>query len=118
MTDLPDEYIALREDLVQKASVLRNRLDAIHRDRTRQRGPLSATAAEQAVELENEEVLAELDVTQRHTLEAIEAAISRLDAGNYGLCVECGEKIALRRLEALPFSTLCISCAQEREQAD
>jgi DnaK suppressor protein len=118
MTEPNAEFTALREDLEQRASVLRHRLDAIHRDRTRQRGPLPADWEEQAVELENEEVLAELDVSQRHTLEAIEAALARLDAGTYGVCVECGDKIAPRRLEALPFSTLCITCAREREQGD
>ncbi|MBA2661568.1 MAG: TraR/DksA family transcriptional regulator [Bradymonadaceae bacterium] len=111
-----DEYSALRDELEQQASVLRARLDAIHRDRTMQKGPLSADWQEQATELENEEVLAELDVSQRHTLEAIEAALMRLDAGSYGACTACGKKIATARLAALPFSTLCISCAREREQ--
>lgn len=112
------EYLALREDLEQKAQVLRNRLEAIHSDRTRRRGPCCADWAEQAVELENEEVLAELDVSQRHTLEAIEAALARIEAGTYGECIDCGTTIAPRRLEALPFSTLCITCAREREQDD
>ena len=77
---------------------------------------LSADWEEQATELENEEVLSELDVSQRHTLEAIEAALARLDEGSYGVCVSCGDPIAPRRLEALPFSTGCIKCAREREE--
>ena len=116
MTTQEESHLAIREDLERQAQVLRNRLDAIHSDRTRQRGPLSADWEEQAVELENEEVLAELDVSQRHTLEAIEAALARIDEGTYGECLDCGAKIAPRRLEALPFSTLCITCAREREQ--
>ena len=117
-TESPSEYAALREDLEEKAQVLRKRLDAIHSDRTRRLAPRCADWAEQAVELESKEVLAELDVSQRRTLEAIEAALERIDAGTYGECIDCGEMIATRRLEALPFSTLCITCAREREQDD
>lgn len=113
-----ETYDAIREDLEQRASVLRHRLDAIHRDRTKQKGPLSADWQEQATELENEEVLAELDVSQRHTLEAIEAALARIDEGTYGICVECEDKISPKRLEALPFSTLCITCARELEEEE
>lgn len=117
MTDPKDEYSEIREDLEKKASVLRRRIEAIHKDRTRQDGPLSADWEEQATELENEEVLAELDVSQRETLKAIQAALKRLDAGSYGICVECDTKIDLRRLEARPFATRCISCARELEES-
>lgn len=110
-----DDHAAIRANLENQARTLRHRLGAIHRDRTRQQGPLSADWQEQATELENEEVLAELDISQRHLLEAIEAALLRMDAGTYGRCVECGARINPRRLEALPFSTRCISCAREEE---
>lgn len=117
-TDPKPNYDALRAELESQANVLRHRLDAIQRDRTMKKGPLSADWQEQATELENEEVLAELQISQGHTLEAIEAAITRIDEGTYGICVECGDPIAPRRLEALPFSTQCITCAREREQKD
>ena len=41
----------------------------------------------------------------------IEAAIARLDAGEYGYCVTCGEEIAARRLLADPTVPTCIQCA-------
>lgn len=43
-------------------------------------------------------------------LTQVNAAIERLDAGTYGKCVRCGKDIAARRLEALPYVTLCIDC--------
>lgn len=43
-------------------------------------------------------------------LTQVNAAIERLDAGTYGKCVRCGKDIAARRLEALPYATLCIDC--------
>jgi DnaK suppressor protein len=45
-------------------------------------------------------------------LRRIEAALARLDAGDYGLCAQCEEPIAPRRLEADPAAPLCISCAE------
>lgn len=49
------------------------------------------------------------------TLSAINDAITRLDAGRYGLCFECGGPIAVRRLRALPFAVRCRSCEEDRE---
>ncbi|HEX8731103.1 MAG TPA: TraR/DksA C4-type zinc finger protein [Ktedonobacterales bacterium] len=38
----------------------------------------------------------------------INAALQRLDAGKYGICERCGKEISARRLEALPYATLCV----------
>ncbi len=50
---------------------------------------------------------------QRRNLEArrIRAAIARIDEGEYGLCVTCGEAISEGRLEADPMAAACIGCA-------
>lgn len=51
----------------------------------------------------------------RKELVAIEEALQRLDNGGFGDCLECGEAIAPKRLELNPSTTLCISCASQRE---
>lgn len=43
-------------------------------------------------------------------LKQIDAAFGRLDQERYGLCEECGEEIAVARLEVLPFATRCVDC--------
>jgi len=43
-------------------------------------------------------------------LTQVQAAMRRLDAGSYGVCASCGKDIAPRRLEVLPYATLCIEC--------
>lgn len=48
---------------------------------------------------------------RRATIQRIEAALSRLDSGDYGYCVECGEEISARRLDVDPAAAFCISCA-------
>jgi DnaK suppressor protein len=45
---------------------------------------------------------------ERETLAQINAALQRLDEGKYGICARCGKVIPPRRLEALPYATLCI----------
>ncbi len=47
----------------------------------------------------------------RRHLEAIEAAVRRLDAGTYGSCEVCGNPIGEARLRARPAAGLCIACA-------
>ncbi len=46
-----------------------------------------------------------------------EAALKRLDSGDYGLCDDCGEAIGLARLMANPATSLCVHCQAERERA-
>lgn len=43
-------------------------------------------------------------------LKQIDAAFGRLEQGRYGMCEECGEEIAVKRLEVLPFATRCVDC--------
>jgi DnaK suppressor protein len=48
---------------------------------------------------------------QQETLR-IEAALKRMETGDYGYCLSCGEEIELRRLELDPAVTVCIDCAR------
>jgi DnaK suppressor protein len=52
----------------------------------------------------------------RGKLEAIDEAISRVEDGSYGLCEDCGAEIAEGRLQALPFTRLCVTCQSDRER--
>ena len=42
----------------------------------------------------------------------IQGALDRLDDGSYGECIECGDEIALKRLQAIPWAELCIRCQE------
>jgi DnaK suppressor protein len=57
--------------------------------------------------------LAELDSRE---LSQIERALARLKQGTYGVCEGCQNKIPVGRLNALPYTTLCIKCQRERER--
>jgi DnaK suppressor protein len=46
----------------------------------------------------------------------VEAALARIEAGEYGECQSCGEEINLRRLAAQPEASLCLDCQSRREK--
>ena len=50
------------------------------------------------------------------TLCRVNEALARLDAGQYGSCIECEAEIAASRLRALPFAVRCRDCAERHEQ--
>jgi len=49
---------------------------------------------------------------RRADIQRIEAALKRLDEGEYGYCAQCGEDIAAKRLEVDPAAAFCIRCAK------
>ena len=51
----------------------------------------------------------------RKALFAIEKALGKIADGTYGCCEGCGEMISTRRLQARPFTALCIECQEEQE---
>ncbi len=52
---------------------------------------------------------------RKRELQQISGALQRIEAGEYGYCVHCGEAIALKRLEFDPATPLCIRCASAAE---
>ena len=55
-----------------------------------------------------------LKQTDSKLLRAIEEAILRLDQGVYGICMECEEEIAPARLDAVPWTRVCINCKERQ----
>ena len=65
-----------------------------------------------ATEHEDDEVLERLGTSGQQEIRAIEAALKRMDAGEYGFCVRCGDEVEAERLDLLPFAPFCKTCAQ------
>ncbi len=66
---------------------------------------------ELAVEREEEEVLERMGLSGQAEIRMITEALKRIDEGEYGFCVRCGEEILPRRLDLLPYTPLCTNCA-------
>jgi DnaK suppressor protein len=108
----------LKADLQRRRRVIletSRRADAeIDALRAAERGP----EFEEGAQSEHEQfTLARLSETQRREILQIDAAIARLDAGEYGVCRDCDQEIDPRRLAALPYALLCTECATRRERA-
>jgi RNA polymerase-binding transcription factor DksA len=81
------------------------------------REPLDADFAEQASQMEGDEVTANLEHAAILEVEQIKAAVGRIDAGSYGKCKSCGSAINPKRLQALPYATDCIDCASKQSRS-
>ncbi len=72
-----------------------------------------ADVASNDIDCRTLEVLGNRDKLQ---LEKIDAAISRIKNGTYGICASCTKMISKDRLEAIPYAALCIECKQRAER--
>ncbi len=75
-----------------------------------------AEVEEEAQELNDARVVAQLGDRGRAEIDAIDVAITRMDRGEYGLCETCEEPIEVARLEVLPTARLCTTCAEAHER--
>lgn len=102
----------IREELNTMKADLRGRVDKLDLQRLEGKRPaLNADSEEQAQELENEEVVEGLDASALAQIAQIDIALAAIEAGTYGICVDCELPIAPARLKALPYATRCIACA-------
>jgi DnaK suppressor protein len=58
-----------------------------------------------------------LDARESAELDAIDAALKRIEDGTYGVCVDCGADIGIARLRAAPETARCVSCQQQYERS-
>lgn len=72
--------------------------------------------ADQASSAYTKEFLLSIGDTERRMLKQVDEALEKIRRERYGLCEVCGEMISERRLEALPFAKLCISCQEQEEE--
>jgi RNA polymerase-binding transcription factor DksA len=64
-----------------------------------------------------EEVTLGLLETEAQILTEINDALARIEQGSYGRCVECGQAISRRRLNAIPYAPHCLRCARRVQEA-
>jgi DnaK suppressor protein len=83
-------------------------LDAQRADCRRQR----ELALAETVASNPDPVAVSRSATLLNTIQEIDAALDRIAAGTYGVCVHCGAAIPEERLEFRPFASGCVSCQQ------
>lgn len=75
--------------------------------------PLPAHLEDQAIDLEDDEVLERLGRANGQELRLLNDALKRIADGSYGICAKCGDDISDARLEAVPYAMICRNCAAE-----
>jgi len=102
---LLDEYQKLTR------SISRNRLaeEEIKLENTEDEGDLATIS-------HNKELLYNLHESDFQRLKSIQEALKRMDRGEYGQCLRCGEDINEKRLMAVPWATMCIECQEDAER--
>lgn len=112
-----DQLLALRARL--RGDVNKMADAALRKSRSEANGDLSSMPIHMAdIGSDNFEQEFTLSLMENDggTLSRIEASLERIDEGSYGLCEECGLKIPKSRLNAIPYATLCVRCAEQQEQ--
>lgn len=66
------------------------------------------------------DMLADLEAShvdrQVNEVRDVDAALARIKSGEYGVCIDCGENIVFKRLQAYPTAKRCIQCQEQREK--
>jgi DnaK suppressor protein len=114
--------MARRDALLRLHKTLLSRRDHLRRKLARELANLGETSAETggdaadaAFEGGSDEMASQLAELDSRELTQIDRALERLKKGGYGLCEGCSCKIPVLRLNALPYTTLCIKCQREME---
>ncbi len=105
------DYATYEARLHQLRDEMMARIDAIENDVHHREQPVEKDFAEQATQSENDDVLNALDDEAKMVVQQIDHALLRIKDSSYGVCEKCGEPISEKRLEAIPYTSLCIKCA-------
>ena len=113
----PAMVIQIRSELLKRKA----RLDGEMQDREKEQVFLEQvdTQAEMVDVAQNLELIernTSLQDQERREVASINAALTRLNQGNYGKCEDCAEAIPVKRLLAVPEATLCARCQSVRER--
>ena len=73
--------------------------------------PLPAALEDQAIDLEDDEVLSGIGRANQQEVRLLNDALKRIADGSYGICLKCGDDISPARLDAVPYAVLCRTCA-------
>lgn len=103
--------------LQQKKMLERSALSAVEQGRATLIDD-AADATDQAVLSYEKEFLFSRGTQTHGQLAQVKSALERMEDGTYGECIECGEMIGAKRLEAVPWTSHCIACQEKIERGE
>ena len=104
-----DKLVARREGLVGQVQ----EAEAYSRQRDSE---ATQDPADMAANAYTKELLVSMSANDRRLLQSIDEALDRIEGGEYGNCVHCGQPIQEKRLEAVPWARHCLKCQDLNER--
>ncbi len=111
----------MRTRLEAKRDELRSNLAGLTEAHPQPVDPIEASDGPQdfeetAVDFNETQAEQSISVNEQALLTEVEAALRRIDEGTYGKCVNCGQPIPEKRLEAIPWASRDVKCEEQLEQ--
>lgn len=108
------DFSEIRQSLLKNQKILLNRIqqEALESQDVK---PSNPGTSDLAGRYDNDQRKQLLLLRAEQQLKEVESALERLDKGEYGICISCGEPIHPDRLKALPAGAYCIRCKQKIE---
>ena len=104
-----DRLLARRENLF--GQVMEAEMTSRERDLEATQDP-----ADMAANAYTKELLISMSANDRRLLDLIDEALARVESGDYGECVNCGEPVQEKRLDAVPWARYCLRCQDLQER--
>lgn len=109
--------IKLREKVMGDMNALtRDILDKSPKDASGDLSGYTFHMADVASDTFEREFTLDLAGSEQKIIYQIDEALKRIETGEYGICVMCGERIAKQRLKAIPYAQYCIKCQSQIEK--
>ncbi|WP_350655936.1 TraR/DksA C4-type zinc finger protein [Psychrobacter sp. S1-30-MNA-CIBAN-0213] len=105
------DFDVAKQNLLKLKEEYETRIDKIEDHIQHPQDDLNEHWDDQAISYRQNDMRKNLMVEARQSLVYVENALSRIENGTYGECEVCGEPIEEKRLEALPYATLCMDHA-------
>lgn len=107
------EITAIRDSLLTQKSTILNKTTEFKTQQ--QQHEMLSDESDAASKDVIDTISIRLHERDRSALYMIERALGKISDGTYGQCESCSQSIGLKRLQARPFTSLCIECAEEHE---
>ena len=109
------ELAVMRKRLEEKQAELQQRIATLIGSPKQSEDAIQASDGvvepeEEAVDLQETDVDQAILDNEKTLLAEVQQALARIDNGTYGICSNCGQPIPEKRLEAIPWATLCVTC--------
>lgn len=113
-TEIDSIKETIKESLLNQKSVILNRQKEFKAE-SLMASLHTADESEQSVFEQTQSLGLQIREKEIQVLHQIEKALSKIADGTYGQCESCSDPIGIKRLQARPFTSLCISCKEEQE---